>query len=124
MIIINYQLWINNPIRAKMIADQWNNTTIECFTLCFREQAPGTMGKYQIIAVTIMCVLGYLTGGLMLITPYIFYQDPYQCPDSIPGSNCFDYVCSLPLDVRAAFIPANPTIDSLANKFGDFRCDD
>lgn len=31
------------------------------------------MGKYQVIAVVLMCLIGYLTGGLMLMTPYLFY---------------------------------------------------
>lgn len=58
----------------------------------------GTMGNYQIFAVIMMCLIGYITGGVMLITPYIFYQDPYHCPNPIPGMTCFDYVCSFPLE--------------------------
>lgn len=40
------------------------------FTLLERA---GTMGNYQCITVIIMCLIGYLCGGLMLITPYLFY---------------------------------------------------
>lgn len=59
------------------------------------------MGRYQIVAVVFMCLLGYLTGGLMLMTPYLFYQDPYQCDTTPPpGMTCFDFVCSKPLADR------------------------
>lgn len=81
----------------------------------------GIMGKYQIITIIIMCMIGFLTGGLILITPYLFYQDPYECPNSVTGT-CSDYVCSLPLDQRGAYISQTPIFSSLADKFGDFRC--
>ena len=39
----------------------------------------GLSGRYQNILVLVMCFISYLTGGMMLITPYLFYQDPYDC---------------------------------------------
>lgn len=42
------------------------------------EQA-GSNGPYQKVMLIIMCILGYLTGGLMLIAPYLFFQDAYKC---------------------------------------------
>ena len=81
----------------------------------------GLEGKYQNILVVVLSIISYLCGGLVLITPYLFYQDDYQCP-SLAVSECFTYVCSLPLEQRQPFVPS-PTIYSLANEFGDFRCD-
>jgi hypothetical protein len=41
----------------------------------------GSMGNYQKISTIFWCITGYLCGGLMLITPFLFYQDPYNCHD-------------------------------------------
>ena len=68
-----------------------------------------------------MCVSSYLTGGLVLITPYLFYQDPYIC-DGKHQKECFDFVCGLDPTDRMYYIP-DPSIYTLSNKFGDFRCD-
>ena len=81
----------------------------------------GIEGKYQTTLVVIMSFIGYLCGGLMLITSYLFYQDGYVCPAEFRGSKCFDYVCSLPAEERLPFVP-EPTINTLGNKFGDYRC--
>lgn len=40
----------------------------------------GLEGRYQITLGVVMSLISYLTGGMMLITPYLFYQDPYVCP--------------------------------------------
>jgi len=79
------------------------------------------MGFYQKLTTTFWCVVGYLCGGLMLITPFLFYQDDYVCSPNETSQSCFDYVCGLPVDLRAKHIP-EPSIYSLANQFGDFRC--
>jgi VIT1/CCC1 family predicted Fe2+/Mn2+ transporter len=47
------------------------------------QERAGSMGNYQKGTVALWCLVGYLTGGLMLITPYLFFQDPYNCPDSM-----------------------------------------
>lgn len=65
----------------------------------------GTFGRYQKIITFIWCIVSYLCGGLMLIIPFLYYQDPYVCPSGFPGSNCQDYVCSLESVKRASFIP-------------------
>jgi VIT1/CCC1 family predicted Fe2+/Mn2+ transporter len=39
----------------------------------------GVEGRYQVSLGVIMSLVSYLTGGMMLITPYLFYQDPYIC---------------------------------------------
>ena len=39
----------------------------------------GLKGSYQTIIVVLMSAISYLSGGLMLIVPYLFYQDPYSC---------------------------------------------
>ena len=69
-----------------------------------------------------MCTIGYLTGGLMLITPYLFYQDPYYCSNQTLQESCRKYVCSLPKEERIPFIPTAKVMYSLANHFGDYRC--
>lgn len=55
----------------------------------------GTAGRYQQITTLIWCIVGYLCGGLMLIIPYLFYQDPYDCTGKYAGDNCQEHVCSL-----------------------------
>ena len=63
----------------------------------------GSFGTYQKVSTLLWCVIGYICGGLMLITPFLFYQDPYVCPDDI--SQCQSYVCGLKPTEREAFIP-------------------
>lgn len=82
------------------------------------------MGRYQIYCFIIWCLTAHIGGGLTLIASYIFYQDPYDCSKALPQvEDCLDYVCKFPVDDRQNYIP-KPTINSLANKFGDNRCGD
>jgi VIT1/CCC1 family predicted Fe2+/Mn2+ transporter len=60
----------------------------------------GSAGNYQFRMVAIFAVINYLAGGLMLIIPFLFYQDPYSCPSLARGEDCHSYVCSLPLTER------------------------
>ena len=76
------------------------------------------MGRYQVVTVIIWCTIGYLTGGLMLSPPYLFYEDPYVCGPEI--ANCKEYVCGLESG-RGGFRPV-PSMRTIANKFGDYRC--
>lgn len=57
----------------------------------------------------------------MLITPYLFYQDPYVCKDNLMGKSCFDYVCSLAPEDRLPYVP-EASIRTIPNTFGDYRC--
>ena len=57
----------------------------------------GTAGRYQKITTLIYCVIGYMCGGLMLIIPFLFYEDPYDCKGDYPADSCFDEVCKLDL---------------------------
>ena len=80
------------------------------------------MGKYQVLLVTALCILSLQCGGLDLMTPFLFYQDPYSC-EGLSSKDCKDMVCDLPYDQRKAYIPMETTIKSFANKFGeDYRC--
>jgi hypothetical protein len=79
----------------------------------------GTFGKYQKITTILWCAVGYLCGGLMLIIPYLFYEDPYVCKDRTEG--CQEYACGFEPSKRGDFVPKK-TFSSLANQFGDFRC--
>lgn len=83
----------------------------------------GIQGRYQITLGIVMSLISYLTGGMMLITPYLFYQDPYVCPSQslLNPKSCLDFVCSKPVEERVLYIP-EPSIHTLGNKFGDYRC--
>jgi len=56
----------------------------------------GTMGRYQVVTFLIWCLMVYMAGGLTLMVPFLFYQDPYTCDPSFTEKACLDYVCSLP----------------------------
>ena len=86
-------------------------------------QKVGSYGKYQILTTVIWSTVGYLSGGFMLITPYLFYQDPYVCHETYPGKTCFEHACSLDLQERVPFIPKRSMI-TIGNSFGDYRCPD
>ena len=82
----------------------------------------GAVGRYQTSTFVTLCVVGYLVGGITLMTPFLFYQDPYACPPPATAKNCLHFVCKLTPVGREAYIPT-PTIYSLSNKFGDYRCE-
>jgi len=46
------------------------------------------MGRYQVLTVVLWCVVGYLYGGIELIIPFVFYQEPYMCPQEYPNMTC------------------------------------
>jgi MFS family permease len=81
----------------------------------------GTIGKYQKITLIFWSLACYLCGGFVLITPFLFFQDPYTCPASIDPASCTNYVCNLPADHRQPYIPENSMM-TLADKLGDYRC--
>ena len=82
----------------------------------------GTMGRYQIYLFAILILISLFSGSITFMTPFLFYQTHYQCDPSFSPKQCLNYVCSLPLEERAEFIPADPFITSFANRFGDYRC--
>jgi len=65
----------------------------------------GGMGCYQRMLVIILSLVQFLCGGIFLLAPYIFYQEPYHCSQGTEGLTCHEYVCSLPPTERIAFIP-------------------
>jgi MFS family permease len=79
------------------------------------------MGCYQRMLIVILSMIQFICGGLFLLAPYIFYQEPYQCPSSAGELNCHSYVCSLPAEERLAFTPESP-LKSISSDYGDFRC--
>lgn len=81
----------------------------------------GCFGKYQIITQVVWCTITYMAGGLTLISPFLMFQDPYDCRDSFPGANCKDAVCTMDPKDRSTYIP-EATLTSLANLYGDYRC--
>ena len=72
----------------------------------------------------LFCIGACICGQYTSVTPFLFYQDQYQC-SSIPSGfiSCLEYVCSLPAGNRANYLPT-PSMYTLANKFGDYRCSD
>jgi hypothetical protein len=44
-------------------------------------QKVGAMGKYQISLFAVLCTISVMAGGVTLMTPFLFYQDHYECPD-------------------------------------------
>jgi hypothetical protein len=40
----------------------------------------GVFGRYQIMTIILWCLVMYLNGGLMFMTPFLFYEEPYVCP--------------------------------------------
>ena len=56
----------------------------------------GVEGNYQTILSIILCLIGFITGGIVLVTPFLFYQDPYHCSNNLVGKQCLNYVCLLP----------------------------
>ena len=65
----------------------------------------------------------YLAGGITLMPSFLFFQDAYNCHDQSSYKNCLDFVCSLPKSERGQYIRSPPSMISVSNKFGDYRCD-
>lgn len=55
-----------------------NEPSIDRIFFQLMEKA-GTSGRYQIITTFLWSLTAYLCGGLLFITPFLFYQEPYQC---------------------------------------------
>jgi hypothetical protein len=59
------------------------------------------MGRYQKFLYVTLASISLLTGGLTLMTPFLFYQDHYKCPEeTLSSKQCYDKVCALPLAER------------------------
>ena len=59
----------------------------------------GSVGRYQTITFMVLCLIGYSVGGLSLMTPFIFYEDPYICK-TVTGKSCLNAVCKMPIHQR------------------------
>ena len=89
---------MNNPQNTQNNHNQPQNTQNDKnrVFLALMEKV-GLEGSYQTILVVLLSVISYLAGGLMLIAPYLFYQDPYTCHGlNLSGQECTDYICSQP----------------------------
>lgn len=73
------------------------------------------------MTIILWAALIFFCAELLFSTPFLFYQDPYDCSSLSPDVDCKDYVCSLDPSQRLPYIPT-PTINSLANDLGDHRC--
>ena len=83
----------------------------------------GQKGSYQNMVVLISCLLTYISGGLMLMPSFLFFQDSYTCKDQLTAKACLDFVCSLDPPQRAEYLPQPPSILSVVNKFRDYHCE-
>lgn len=55
----------------------------------------GSFGKYQVVTQIVWCTVTYMAGGLTLISPFLMFQDPYDCHGTLSDNHCKDYVCGL-----------------------------
>ena len=83
----------------------------------------GHKGSYQNMVILISCLLTYVSGGIMLMPSFLFFQDNYICKDQPTAKACLDFVCSLDPPQRAEYLPQPPSILSVVNKFGDYHCE-
>lgn len=81
----------------------------------------GTIGRYQYLLMTFIFIVGMQASSCFLVNPYLFYEQPFACPPGTP--DCKQFVCGLPAELRADYTPAPDGRLSLANQFGDFRCE-
>lgn len=69
----------NNTNQSLLSEENANNKQRQDLVFQLFEKV-GTFGKYQKITMIFWCLVCYLCGGITLITPFLFYQDPYVCP--------------------------------------------
>lgn len=65
----------------------------------------GVFGRYQVLTIVLWCFIMYLNGGLMFMTPFLFYEEPYVCPQEPIAAACKDFVCGLPESQRVDYLP-------------------
>jgi len=46
-------------------------------------QKVGNKGKYQFSLFITLSAVSLITGAVILVTPFLFYQDTYQCDSSM-----------------------------------------
>jgi MFS family permease len=81
----------------------------------------GTLGCYQILVILFIFIVGMQASACFLVNPYLFYEQEFACPPDI--KDCRTHVCQLPVELRPSYTPAPDGRLSLANQFGDFRCE-
>lgn len=68
-------------------------------------EAVGSYGKYQKIMIALFCVVSTQVGSMSLGNPYYFAIPPYtNCPSEYRDEECNNYVCSLPIELRSAYL--------------------
>ena len=67
----------------------------------------GTSGRYQMLSLLIWSAMWFITGSLLLGTPFFFYNPVYSCEGdpsfSQQSLSCLNYVCAMPRDQRQSF---------------------
>ena len=84
----------------------------------------GAMGLYQKSLFVTLSMVSFYMGAVILITPFLFYEDQYDCSSFSSKKTCFDEICKMDLEDRRQYIPEEIYIRSFSNKFGDYRCAD
>jgi MFS family permease len=73
-----------------------------------------------------LSTISLLSGGVILMTPFLFYEDKYNCTKlEVPYDSykdCLEQICKYSLHDREKFLPEQLEIHSFASKFGDYRC--
>jgi len=63
------------------------------------------MGRYQLTLFLTLSIISLLSGGVILMTPFLFYEDKYDCSklDTPYASykDCLDQICQFPLEERS-----------------------
>ena len=55
----------------------------------------GAHGKYQYLSLVLWCLFWFITGNILLGTPFLFYQANYTCTEYSSNSECHDFVCNI-----------------------------
>jgi len=68
------------------------------------------MGRYQIFLFLTLSAISLICGSVILITPFLFYEDKYDCDKLQVATDtykqCLDIICEqYPLEARTQFFP-------------------
>lgn len=80
----------------------------------------GAEGNYQTLSLILWSAVMMTVGASSFINAFLFYEEGYNCPPEF-GNECHEFICALPASQRSSYI--SPGFSSLANTFGDYRCE-
>jgi hypothetical protein len=69
----------------------------------------GSNGRYQLALFFTLTAISLLCGSVILITPFLFYEDKYNCDKLEIATDtykqCLDLICEFPLEAREYYLP-------------------